>query len=167
MLVHFFCLLEFKFRFEFLLCLNPFQNLNPKSLNYLPLSYLLSPTQPKACAAARLRTGPAQLASRPPHPPRVPARLAFRPSWPSSRAPPQPPAPVMLTKGACWSSPSPVVPDPDTGAPPLRSPAPVRLEAWPARLGAPPGLFKAAAAPGPPTQATSAAVCPSRKPPEP
>jgi hypothetical protein len=45
------------------------------------------------------------------------------------------------------SSPSPVVPDPDTGAPPLRSPTPVRLEAWPARLGAPPGLFKAAAAP--------------------
>jgi hypothetical protein len=41
------------------------------------------------------------------------------------------------------SSPSPIVPDPDTGAPPPRSPTPERLEAWPARLGAPPGLFKA------------------------
>jgi hypothetical protein len=35
MLVHFFCLLEFKFKFEFF-CLNPFQIKTLKPLSYLP-----------------------------------------------------------------------------------------------------------------------------------
>jgi hypothetical protein len=41
MLVHFFCLLGFKFKFEFH-CLNPFQTQNQNFLNHLPLS----PCQP-------------------------------------------------------------------------------------------------------------------------
>jgi hypothetical protein len=60
MLVHFFCLLEFKFRFEFFLCLNPFQNPKPKFLNYFPLNPFL-PSKPNP--AKGLRSSP--LAHRP------------------------------------------------------------------------------------------------------
>jgi hypothetical protein len=56
MLVHFFCLLEFKFKFEFI-CLNPFI----KYLNPIPKPLPLS--SPPACAS------PARSQPRSPHKP--------------------------------------------------------------------------------------------------
>jgi hypothetical protein len=70
MLVHFFCLLEFKFRFEFYFGLKPFPKPKPKSLNLLPsLPYLAQQVQPSnpaaaACACAQPSRPPAQLTSR-------------------------------------------------------------------------------------------------------
>jgi hypothetical protein len=89
MLVHFFCLLEFKFRFEFFLCLNPFQNPKPKFLNYFPLNPFLpsKPNPAKGLRSSPLAHRPSPASQQATAPPRVPARLALRPSWPSSPRP--------------------------------------------------------------------------------
>jgi hypothetical protein len=78
MLVHFFCLLEFKFRFESF-------SKNPKYLILKPYSYLFYPfpypahqaTQPNPAPSSR--SAAAQLRTRGPAP--------RRPSWLSSRRP--------------------------------------------------------------------------------
>jgi hypothetical protein len=158
MLEHFFWLLEFKFKFEFY-CLKPFLKFPKPFSSPYPIPFSFQPTHPIQPAQQRQP-------SRPPHPPRPPsspaARSSLRPSSPQLRLRPSShasrisqqcsgpfglparqaavaplsPRPQRLTAGACVSSPSPVVPDPDTGAPPPRSPTLACLEAWPARLGA-------------------------------
>jgi hypothetical protein len=75
MLVHFFCLLEFKFRFGFYFGLKPFPKPKPKSLNLLPsLPCLAQQVQPSNPAAAP------QPSSRLPcaQPSRPPAQLTSR-----------------------------------------------------------------------------------------
>jgi hypothetical protein len=94
MLVHFFCLLEFKFNFEFI-CLESFS----KYLNPIPNPYPFpaqqarpvaglapQPAQPRA--AAQPSNWPKAPCSPAPHPPSASSRLSFRPK--PAHLPPQP-----------------------------------------------------------------------------
>jgi hypothetical protein len=80
MLVHFFCLLGFKFKFEFH-CLNPFQTQNQNFLNHLPLSPFQPNSQPRPAQASQQPSSPAAGRSRLSR-----ARdPALRPNWPAQQ----------------------------------------------------------------------------------
>jgi hypothetical protein len=167
MLVHFFCLLEFKFKFEFHY-LNPFQTqtLIPKpSTSILPSS----PTQQQACAAAHLRQ-PAQPLYPPSAVAQQPACACAQPSkaaGPFPRARPTsfvplmaqlahqpPPARAASTLTVVADQGDPLV-IPELGSSPTRTRprrrlgvrAPHASSAWPARKAGSPGLYKPSAAP--------------------
>jgi hypothetical protein len=105
--VHYFWLLEFKIKFEFFW----FETLcqNPKTFFHFPLTPFLpsKPNPAKGLRSSPLAHRPKPASSRPPHPPRVPARLAFRPSRPANRRSRSPPPPLRLTRGPQRSSPTP------------------------------------------------------------
>jgi hypothetical protein len=136
--------------------LNPFLAIqNPKPLFPKTPYPTLGSQQAQPALAANPAQRVATCSSSPLNPRRSPAsaaadvaaQLAFRPV--SRRQPTRYPL-------------RPVVPDPDTVAPPPWSPTPARLEAWPARLGAPSELFNIVRAPpGPPTRASPAPPLPS------
>jgi hypothetical protein len=176
MLVHFFCLLEFKFRFEFY-CLNPFLAIqNPKPLfPYTPYPRqaqpVLAPNPPSAPArAAAGRRSPLNPALQP----NPAAGLAPQPNSPPAfaRSPARPPAQFCAARGPAsppvrLPASAPSVADqwgllviPELGSSPTRTRprrrlgvrAPHAFSAWPARQGRVPGLYKPSPPPGPPTR---------------